>query len=199
LFTYYWLKPACSCAACSLAIVSHFHAHCLDVEGYYNSEIAADIQCLVPFVTPPSIDDCPALLHRIFQLEYGFDISAELQHITLHEQSHSAEYEKQWCLEQKEKYFLFAIEDAVSIAANWTSVVPDDIVQSFVHDYYLGSQCKKIPTCAWYDCIGMQLKCLLMMHLKVLHLNCTWTCCVLQTLSYMLWFNRTKATTCLLC
>jgi hypothetical protein len=37
------LKPECSCAACSLAIFSLFFACCLDLEGYYSSEIAADI------------------------------------------------------------------------------------------------------------------------------------------------------------
>jgi hypothetical protein len=57
-------------------------------------------------------------LHRILQLEYGFDVFAELQCVTLHEQSHSAEYSKQWFLEQEEKSHLLAAEDVASIAAN---------------------------------------------------------------------------------
>jgi hypothetical protein len=59
------------------------------------------------------------------QLEYGFDVFTELQHVTLHEQSHSAEYKKQWHLEQKEKSCLLAEEDAACIAANWPSIVPN--------------------------------------------------------------------------
>jgi hypothetical protein len=78
------LNPEHSRAASSVAIVSHFCARCVDLEGYYNSEIAADIHCLVPFVSPPSTDDRPALLHRILQLEYGIDVFAELQCVTLH-------------------------------------------------------------------------------------------------------------------
>jgi hypothetical protein len=50
------------------------------------------------------------------QLEYRFEVFAELQHITLHEQSHSAEYKKQWHLEQKEESRLLAKEDAACIA-----------------------------------------------------------------------------------
>jgi hypothetical protein len=96
------------------------------------------------------------------QLEYGFDVFAELQRISLHEQSHSAEYKKQWHLEQKEKSRLLAEEDAARIAANWPSVLPDDIVQSCVNDYYLGSQWKKLQHVPAVIIADMLLKCLQM-------------------------------------